>query len=256
MAEAVGAARGGTGRELRFGEALSAAARGAEDGEGRQPVLAVRQPAGGPGVAAAAYRLGLTPNQVTLVSAAFSFAGGRGGRARRARPWPLASRSTPRSPSASPSTPPTGSSPGCSGGGSAAGEWLDHVVDCAKITALHTAVLIAFYRHFDLPAADGWLLVPLGFQLAAVLIFFGGLLTDKLKPKAGPRATPRPPRPSTAARGGPAARWTTGCSAWCSCCSAADAPSACGYAALLAVHAALPGRLPHQVVPGAARVRR
>ena len=36
-------------------------------------------------------------------------------------------------------------------------------------------------------------MLPLGFQLAAVMIFFGGLLTDKLKPKAG---TPGPAAPS------------------------------------------------------------
>ena len=72
----------------------------------------------------------------------------------------------------------------------AAGEWLDHVVDCAKITALHAAVLVAFYRFFDLPST-AWLLLPLGFQFAAVVIFFGGLLTDKLKPKPAP-GTPRP----------------------------------------------------------------
>lgn len=41
-------------------------------------------------------------------------------------------------------------------------------------------------------AADGWLLVPLGFQLAVVVAFFGGLLTEQLNPKAAPgdRATP------------------------------------------------------------------
>ncbi|MDI5903938.1 CDP-alcohol phosphatidyltransferase, partial [Streptomyces sp. 12257] len=64
----------------------------------------------------------------------------------------------------------------------------DHVVDCAKVTALHSCVLIAFYRfpeEYGLPG-DGWLLVPLGFQFASVVTFFGGLLTEKLKPKAEP----------------------------------------------------------------------
>ncbi|WP_407564508.1 CDP-alcohol phosphatidyltransferase family protein [Streptomyces sp. 184] len=82
---------------------------------------------------------------------------------------------------------------------SAAGEWLDHVVDCAKVTAVHAAVLVSFYRFFDL-SSDAWLLLPLGFQLAAVLIFCGGLLADKLKPKPAPLpdGTPAlaPPPPS------------------------------------------------------------
>jgi hypothetical protein len=67
-------------------------------------------------------------------------------------------------------------------------------VDCAKITALHSAVLISFYRFFDI--AEGWLLVPLCFQLAAVLIFFGGLLTDKLRPRPAQAPGTSPPPPS------------------------------------------------------------
>ncbi|MBB0232575.1 CDP-alcohol phosphatidyltransferase family protein [Streptomyces calidiresistens] len=62
---------------------------------------------------------------------------------------------------------------------SPAGEWLDHMVDCVKVVTLHAAVLISLYRFHDLPG-EGWLLVPLAFQTAAVVIFCGGLLTDKL----------------------------------------------------------------------------
>ncbi|MEY9998078.1 phosphatidylglycerophosphate synthase [Streptomyces sp. V4I8] len=141
-------------------------------------------------LAAAAYRAGMTPNQVTLVSAAltssavlllacvrpswllgmtvyvclaagFAFDSADGQLARLRR------EST------------------------AVGEWLDHVVDCAKIIALHAAVLISLYRFHSLPNR-GWLLLPLGFQFTAVLIFFGGLLTDKLKPKAGDAAAGTP----------------------------------------------------------------
>jgi phosphatidylglycerophosphate synthase len=140
-------------------------------------------------LAAGAYRLGLTPNQVTAVSAAFSFAAvatavcasptwGTGLLVWLGLAVGFAFDSA------------DGQLARLRGGGSAAGEWLDHVVDCAKITALHTAVLIAFYRHpghFG-TGADGWLLVPLGFQLAAVVTFFGGLLTEQLKRKAAPGA--------------------------------------------------------------------
>ncbi|WP_236670956.1 CDP-alcohol phosphatidyltransferase family protein [Streptomyces sp. 7-21] len=75
-----------------------------------------------------------------------------------------------------------------------AGEWLDHIVDCAKVTALHAVVLISAYRFTDAPR--GWLLVPLLFQLAALVIFCGGLLTDQLKraaSRAAPPAAPGPP---------------------------------------------------------------
>jgi phosphatidylglycerophosphate synthase len=144
-------------------------------------------------LAAGAYRIGLTPNQVTLVSAAFSAAAivalalGRPS-------WPLAVAVYAGLVIGFAYDSADGQLARLLKAGSPAGEWLDHVVDCAKITAVHAAVLITFYRHFGLPG-DGWLLLPLGFQLAAVMIFFGGLLTDKLKPKAAP-GTP-PPAPST-----------------------------------------------------------
>ncbi|MEW2298116.1 CDP-alcohol phosphatidyltransferase family protein [Streptomyces sp. NPDC006743] len=138
-------------------------------------------------LAAGAYRLGLTPDQVTLVSAAFSFAAVAVA-ALAAPTWNAGAVVWLGLAVGFAFDSADGQLARLRGGGSAAGEWLDHVVDCAKITALHTAVLITFYRHpghFG-TAADGWLLVPLGFQLAAVVTFFGGLLTEQLKPKTAP----------------------------------------------------------------------
>ncbi len=66
------------------------------------------------------------------------------------------------------------------GGGSSAGEWLDHMVDAAKISSLHLAVLIAGYRFFDLGTV-GWLLIPVGFVLVANVMFFGMILNDLLR---------------------------------------------------------------------------
>ncbi|WP_165956197.1 CDP-alcohol phosphatidyltransferase family protein [Streptomyces hainanensis] len=146
-------------------------------------------------LAAAGYRLGLTPNQVTVVSAVFSFAG-VAGVAALPPSWPLAFGVYAALVLGFALDSADGQLARLRGQSSPAGEWLDHAVDCAKITALHGAVLIAFYRHFELPS-DGWLLVPLVFQLAAVLVFFGGLLTDKLKPRRDPGApapTPSTPR--------------------------------------------------------------
>jgi phosphatidylglycerophosphate synthase len=65
------------------------------------------------------------------------------------------------------------------GGGSAAGEWLDHVVDCIKLSALHAAVLISLYRFGDLD--HGWLLLPLAYQLVDSVAFFAMTLNDQLK---------------------------------------------------------------------------
>jgi phosphatidylglycerophosphate synthase len=124
----------------------------------------------------------MTPNQVTLVSAAFSY-GGVAALAAVRPSWGLAVAVYAALAVGFAFDSADGQLARLLGTGGPAGEWLDHVVDCAKITAVHAAVLITFYRHFALPG-DGWLLLPLGFQLAAVVIFFGGLLTDKLKPKA------------------------------------------------------------------------
>jgi phosphatidylglycerophosphate synthase len=63
------------------------------------------------------------------------------------------------------------------GTGGPAGEWLDHVLDCAVKLALHMAVLVAWY-------GDGvrgpLLLLPIGFQLVTVLTFFAGTLAGLL----------------------------------------------------------------------------
>lgn len=142
----------------------------------------VNRPAGRV-LAAGAYQAHLTPNQVTLISAAFSY-GGIAALAVAAPSWGLALGVYAALAVGFALDSADGQLARLLGKGGPAGEWLDHVVDAAKITAVHAAVLVTFYRHFDLPG-EAWLLLPLGFQLAAVMIFFGGLLKDKLTPKSG-----------------------------------------------------------------------
>lgn len=77
------------------------------------------------------------------------------------------------------------------GGGTRAGEWLDHVLDAGKVVAVHSAVLVAWDRFFDLPQA--MLLIPLGFQFAAVVAFVAGTLTELLKRTSSASAAVRPP---------------------------------------------------------------
>ncbi|GAA4067376.1 CDP-alcohol phosphatidyltransferase family protein [Streptomyces shaanxiensis] len=150
----------------------------------------VNRPAGRM-LAAMAYRSEITPNQVTVLGACFTFpalaavallppspvmavmvfAALALGFALDAADGQLArSRSTE----------------------SARGEWLDHVVDTVKIMGVHMAVLVSFYRFFDL-SGDAFLVVPMAFQLAAVVILFGGILTEKLKRQTGRVAAPAPP---------------------------------------------------------------
>ncbi|MFE7269216.1 CDP-alcohol phosphatidyltransferase family protein [Streptomyces sp. NPDC057623] len=144
-------------------------------------------------LAAAAYRIGLSPNHVTAVSALITFAGLSAtalltpshllgqcvalalllGFALDSADGQLARlhRST-----------------------SLSGEWLDHVVDCAKLLGVHAAVLISFYRFFDLPGPA--LLLPVLFQFAAVLLFFGGILTEQLRRQRGDVSAGPVPVPS------------------------------------------------------------
>ena len=139
-------------------------------------------------LAAAAYLAGLTPNAVTAISAAFTF-------------------SAIAVIALAPPTPLTGVGIGLllimgyaldaadgqlarlRGGGSPAGEWLDHVVDAAKLSSLHLAVLVGWFRFLELPS-PALLLVPLGFAIVAAVLFFAMILNDFLRARrdGSPRA--------------------------------------------------------------------
>ncbi|MER6101573.1 CDP-alcohol phosphatidyltransferase family protein [Streptomyces sp. NPDC001832] len=138
--------------------------------------------------AAGAYRIGLTPNQVTVISAALTFAAIAS--VALVRPsWGLAVAVYAGLAIGFAFDSADGQLARLTGRGGPDGEWLDHVVDCAKMILVHTAVLISFQRFFDLPA-EGWLLLPLGFLFTAVLTFCAGLLREQLgkvaaRPAAG-----------------------------------------------------------------------
>ena len=65
------------------------------------------------------------------------------------------------------------------GGGSAAGEWLDHVVDVAKSSAVHAVAVVVVLTHGPtLPA--GWGAVPLVAGAVSATGFFAFVLRDQL----------------------------------------------------------------------------
>lgn len=85
------------------------------------------------------------------------------------------------------------------GQGSPAGEWLDHVVDAAKMVAIHAVVLINWYRFQGQSGSE--LLIPLGYQLVAVTMFAGGTLADLLlRAKRSASAAPSVARDSSRVR--------------------------------------------------------
>ena len=65
------------------------------------------------------------------------------------------------------------------GGGTLTGEWLDHMIDCAKNSSIHLAVLISLYRFGDVDAQ--LLLLPAAFQVVVTVLFFGNILTEQLR---------------------------------------------------------------------------
>ncbi|MBP5800806.1 CDP-alcohol phosphatidyltransferase family protein [Microbacterium maritypicum] len=131
-------------------------------------------------LAAVAYRIGLTPNQVSIISAVHSFVAigliafgpvnvpmgllialllvlGYA--------WDSADGQVAR----------------LRGGGSPQGEWLDHFIDTLKIASLHLGVLIGLYR--VVPETPLLLLIPIVFSIVATTTFSGMLLNDLLKGK-------------------------------------------------------------------------
>ncbi|MFJ9639356.1 CDP-alcohol phosphatidyltransferase family protein [Streptomyces sp. NPDC101178] len=145
----------------------------------------VNRPAGRV-LAAGAYRAGLTPNQVTLISALFTYAA-LAAVALVEPSWTLALAVYAALAIGFAFDSADGQLARLTGRGGPDGEWLDHVVDCGKLVLVHTAVLISFYRFGELPS-EAWLLLPLGFQLAAVVTFCAGLLREKLGKAAATEA--------------------------------------------------------------------
>lgn len=128
--------------------------------------------------AATAYVLGRTPNQVTAVSALFTFCG-------------IAVIALV-DPSVASSIgvclllvigyaldAADGQLARLRGGGSVSGEWLDHMVDSAKIATLHLAVLVNWFRFRD--GGDEALLIPIAFQVVASVMFFVVILNDQIR---------------------------------------------------------------------------
>lgn len=138
-------------------------------------------------VAALAHTVGITPNAVTMASATFSAAGLVLLCVARPSWWAgvavaalLASGFLLDS--------VDGQLARLSNGGTAAGEWLDHNVDCVKTTALHLAVLVSWYR-FPPVDSSASLLLPLGFQVIDLVVFFGFVMMPLLRRVHARKAT-------------------------------------------------------------------
>lgn len=136
--------------------------------------------------AAIAYRQGLSPNQVTCVSAVFTFSG-IAILALVAPAWWVGLIVALLLALGYAWDSADGQVARLTGTGSIAGEWLDHFVDAIKILTLHLAVVIGLYRFTDVP--DWVLLIPLAYSAVAGGTFFGMILNDLLKGARGVGST-------------------------------------------------------------------
>lgn len=130
-------------------------------------------------LAAAAYQLSLTPNQVTIVSGLFSLVG--------ILTLAMVPPSVPMGFAVAISLmlgyaldSADGQLARLYGGGSLTGEWLDHIVDSIKIPSLHLAVAVSMYR-FEPDTTAAMLLVPLGFLVVGSVSFFAQILNEQLR---------------------------------------------------------------------------
>lgn len=159
---------------------LASAQKGAAKGAPAYSVLVNRRV--GRLLAAVAYRIGLTPNQVTAISALFTFTGialiafAPASIWMGVLVWLLLALGYAWDSA-------DGQVARLRGGGSLSGEWLDHFVDAIKISSLHLAVLVGLSRNPEVPMV--WLAVPIVFTIVANTTFFGMILNDLLKSKRG-----------------------------------------------------------------------
>lgn len=130
-------------------------------------------------IAAVAYRLGLSPNQVSIVSAILTFSGIALIAGTELNAWTsilvglllVAGYAVDSA---------DGQVARLTGTSSVLGEWLDHTFDCLKTASVHLAVVVHMFRFVDLDGA--WMYaVPLAYSVVAVELFFGQILMDQLR---------------------------------------------------------------------------
>ena len=142
----------------------------------------VNRPAGRR-LAALAYSLHLSPNQVTGISALFSLAA--------ITLLALGPLSVPVGIGAAlllaigyAFDAADGQLARLTGTGGPGGEWLDHTVDMAKTVLIQSAILVSLARHGQ--AGDPWLIaLIMGLTTVTVVSFFSWLLSDLLQRASG-----------------------------------------------------------------------
>ncbi|GEA85098.1 MULTISPECIES: CDP-alcohol phosphatidyltransferase family protein [Cellulomonas] len=140
-------------------------------------------------LAAWAYSRGLTPNQVTGLSALATFTG-IALLALLPQTWWLGVVVAGALVLGYALDSADGQVARLSGTSSQAGEWLDHVVDATKVVTLPLALLVGLYR-FD-AVDDGWLAIPLLHAVVGTVLFFAMILTEQMRRARGTTSVAEP----------------------------------------------------------------
>lgn len=139
-------------------------------------------------LAAAAYRVGLSPNGVSVLSAIVSGAGILVVALVEPAPW-VGALAAVLLVLGFALDSADGQVARLTGRGSKAGEWLDHVLDAGKMVLVHGAVAVSALLHLDTGRLV--VLVPILFQLVSIVVFVGGLLHVQLS-ESRPTSASRP----------------------------------------------------------------
>ena len=144
-------------------------------------------------IAALAYGRGLTPNQLTLISGAGTIGGIVIIGATRPT-WIVDVGAVLLMLVAYTFDSADGQLARLRGGGSLAGEYLDHCFDAIKTSIVHLAVLVVWFRYYDVSRPV--LLIPLAFAAIHPIFFFSLMLSDNLKARLAPPPGPAAPAPA------------------------------------------------------------
>ncbi|MBA3802563.1 MAG: CDP-alcohol phosphatidyltransferase family protein [Acidimicrobiia bacterium] len=183
---------GGTG--TRHGAIVASLARAQKSNRGAPAYTRFVNRPLGRHVAAVASLRALTPSNITALSAGFTFAGV--GAIAALRPsWWSGAVITALLASGHVLDSADGQLARLQHGGTPAGEWLDHVVDCIKCASIHLAVLICWFRFYEV-SDERLLLVPLAFAFKQNVFYFAIMLSEQLR-RARPDGSAMPSRASS-----------------------------------------------------------
>ncbi len=126
---------------------------------------------------------GITPNQLTLISAVLTY-GAIAGLALFEPSWPVSVSIALALLAGYALDSADGQLARLRARSTVAGEWFDHMVDAGKVVGVHLAVLISWFR-FAHAGEPVLLLIPIGFAAVSSVTYFGMIMADQFRLRTG-----------------------------------------------------------------------